>query len=162
MTMASTFDQILRQMGLPANWSGLFEGGAEATQLDLQKLFAAQALQQQQQQQALQPLRMALIKGQAQQVGQPGFNPYATAPKALPNLPGIEGGGTVGSTPGQGPGLGMPDFSGLRQQLLAAFPSGGGGSGMGAGGGGTGGGKTGGKEGKGKGDGGRKDDDYLR
>lgn len=101
--------------GLPPEVAQLFMGGSESSGLDIQKLFAANALQQQMNQQRYQPVNEQLIGAKIGQLGQPGFNPYGTAPSARP-------GQTTGSTPGAGPGLqGAPDLSDLAQRLGLIF-----------------------------------------
>lgn len=105
-----------------ANW---FHIGGSAQELATMMQLGAggMGLRQQAQQEALQPLRMQLIKEMVGQVGEPGFQPYATTPSKLPMLPGIprEFAGTVGSTPTGGPGLTTPSFADMRSRLAAAL-----------------------------------------
>ena len=90
----------------------------------MQIMQGSMGLQQLQDQNKLQPLRMQLIQGMSDQMGQPMQNPYVKTPTALPNLPGMGQGG-MGSTPAGPSGMGMPDFSNLRSSLMGTFNPGG-------------------------------------
>ena len=100
----------------------------------MQIMQGSMGLQQLQDQNKLQPLRMQLIQGMSDQMGQPMQNPYMNTPTALPNLPGMGQGG-MGSTPAGPSGMAMPDFSNLRSALAGTFGGGGAGGGGDAGGG---------------------------
>lgn len=89
----------------------------------MQIMQGQQGLSQLQEQSSLQPLRMQLIQGMTEQMGQPPPNPYMNMPTALPRLPGVGEGG-LGSTPAGPSGMGMPDYSSLRMQLQRAFGEG--------------------------------------
>lgn len=86
----------------------------------MQIMQGQQGLTQLQEQSALQPVRMELMRGMGEQLGQPPPNPYMNMPTALPRLPGVGEGG-LGSTPAGPSGMGMPDYGDLRTRLMAAF-----------------------------------------